>query len=98
MFKNSEFKYLVEEEEMCTAKTEKLSNHLRKYFENKANRKLSSEELMILSHHDFWCQPALKELSEKFEYKNQISEMINAGAEFLEKQMKVNITTNINKN
>lgn len=98
MFKNQEFKYLIEEEDICTSNTEKLSNHLRKYLEGKASRKLSSEELMILSHYDFWCQIAVRELGEKFEYKNKISEMINVGADYLEKQMKTNTTPRLDIN
>ncbi len=90
MFKNESFKYLVEEEDACASTTEKLSNKIRKYLENKAGKKLSSEELMILSHYDFWCQAALKELAEKHEYKNQVSSMIDCAADHMEKQMQIN--------
>jgi len=90
MFSTINFKYLVDEESSCYEKAEKLSNEIRKYLENKAKRKLSADELMILSHHDFLCQSALQELAEKYHYKNQISDMIDFAANHIEKQISSN--------
>jgi hypothetical protein len=90
MFNSSEFKYLVKEEDDCAEQTEKLSNHIRAYFENKSKRKLSSEELMILAHNDFWCREAIKELEKKYKYKNKLSEMIDSAGIYVEKLLKDN--------
>ena len=90
MFNSSMFKYLIDEESSCQNNAEKLSIEIRKYLENKAKRKLSSDELMIMSHYDLLCQSALKELSEKYNYKNKISDMIDFAADQIEKQISLN--------
>lgn len=90
MFNNLMFKFLVDEENSCQSNAEKLSIEIRKYLENKAKRKLSADELMIMSHHDLLCQSALKELSEKYNYKNKISDMIDFAADQIEKQISLN--------
>lgn len=45
---------------------------------------------MIMSHYDLLCQSALKELSEKYNYKNKISDIIDFAANQIEKQISLN--------